>query len=918
MMPHAECRASNLVPLVLLLFIGLISPCAGALERLAAYPADGTFRIRSLRPAADAALLLQMSIDPAAAAEAIRKSLSRRSRKQEVRSTEEFLVFNFTTRRYESRSAVLRANGKYCYIYVSKDSAGLLGSDSETLLTQIRDSFDKKIYPDMTSWFGNVVLPAELALPDDKIYIHLCDIHDELESGYIAGYFDSRDLEPAVFPTGNLKPVFHMDLNPGKPGDPGDKYNLFYRTLAHEFQHMINFMRHKSLKAVSEERWLEEGLSGFAEYVYTAALDNGGIGLPPDPHLSRFLENPDIVLTLSDENEWFADSTLFRHYGASFLFVYYLQEKFGRTPEAARSFIRSLIDSGSSGINGINSVMAQQHPSTTFEETIRHWFIANHLNRPDLQNGFWGYIDKARNLGEEARGLPISGTLHQYIPGGDTFVGGEGRVRANSAHYEMITGTGRVTMRFDADSAALTPLLVIPAEPGSERWMNIPLDGSGSAEVELDFDSTPKYVLAVTAATTSADVGSKPIGYRFSLAPARVVLYPIPHPAFAGEFIVVVASRDGMGLATPTVMVKFNNLETTVQMSSTDPASKTIFVGSYAVPGTGEGQVSATLPGGNRSSFSFFNTVARAGVTSSLVLRGAELTIAARADGAETSLFESSIDAFPPGLNILSRPYLVVLPEVDTTEARLLIETAAGVARNERCAGLWSADGKNGRWSRVSRNEKGLFSDIRHGGVYLLASDEIRPQVHDEHVDETSGSPVLFARLSDDGSGIDVGTVRVEAAGVVVPHSFDAATGLVTADLAHVACGRQKIIVEASDLAGNTVQAAVVGNLAGPLRIAQAVTWPNPARGPITLAVILAGDGSDDPFLEGEAVICDASGHTVTILQLSGTGNRTLSARWDGRNAAGTSVANGVYIFRVKIIRNGDHFKATGKIAILR
>jgi len=184
-------------------------------------------------------------------------------------------------------------------------------------------------------------------------------------------------------------------------------------------------------------------------------------------------------------------------------------------------------------------------------------------------------------------------------------------------------------------------------------------------------------------------------------------------------------------------------------------------------------------------------------------------------------------------------------------------------------------------------------------------------------MDETTGSPVLAARLSDDGSGIDADSVRVEAAGVVVPHSFDGTTGLLTADLTRASMGRQKITLEAADLAGNTIQAALVGTLAGPLRIIQTIAWPNPARGPVTLAVMLAGDGSDDPLLEGEAVICDISGHDVAVLQLSGTGKHTLSSRWDGRNAAGTSVANGVYLFRVRITRNGEHLKATGKIAIL-
>ncbi|HEY9069558.1 MAG TPA: hypothetical protein VIV61_04835, partial [Candidatus Ozemobacteraceae bacterium] len=860
---------------------------------------------------------------PAVAAAAMRRSMALREGRTSARAAEEFLVYNFSTRRYESRSALLRATGTHCYIYVARDSEVLIGTDSQKLISQIRDTFDDVIHPLITSWFGNVALAPELGLPDERIYIHLCDVRDELEDGYVAGYFDSRDLETTAYPPGNFKPVFHMDLSPGTPGDPVDKYNLFYRTLAHEFQHMINFMRHQRLGSKAEERWLEEGLSGFAEYLYTAKADGSGRGLPPDPHLSRFLENPDISLTSNDESEWFDESTLFRHYGASFLFVYYLQEKFGRTPEAAQGFVRSLVDSGATGPGSVEAALARLTPAMTFTEALRHWFAANHLNRPDLRDGFWGYTDKAGRLGEEARGLPISGTLHRYIQGGDAFIGGEGRVRLNAAHYDVLTGSGHVTLRFDADTPAMTPFLLVPGEPGSESWSPVPLDASGAAAVELDFDEHPVAILVPAVATTSATPGATTHAYRFSLAPARVALYPIPHPAFPGEFIIVVSSRDGSPIATPTTMVKFTNLETAVPMTPTDPASRTIYIGNYSVPGTGEGQVVADLPGGSRSSFSFFSLMTRMGTVSRLALRGAELSLSANVEGAGVTLFESEFDGLPAGLTRLSRPYLVILPEAGIGGSRLRITSPAGFAGDVRRLALWAPDALPGstgagHWNPVAQSDSGYFSDLRSGGTYLLVADEAAPRILDAHIEETEGTPALQARLADDGSGIDAGTIRVEVDGVVVPHRFDPGTGLMKADLARMAAGHRTIRIEAADLAGNIVQGTVAGNLAGPLRILQALSWPNPSRGPLTIAVMMAGEGSDDPLLEGEARVMDVSGRTVVTLPLSPAGNRTLTARWDGRNDVGTSIANGVYVFRVRIDHRGDRLRATGKIAILR
>lgn len=120
-----------------------------------------------------------------------------------------------------------------------------------------------------------------------------------------------------------------MDIAPGEPGNPEDKCNSFYRTLAHEFQHMVNFSIQHANGSVEQERWLDEGFSMFSEYVFSGEIGSDPGRVPPAPHFERFLENHGVNLISNARESWFQEESLFRKYGASFLFVAYLVEKFG-------------------------------------------------------------------------------------------------------------------------------------------------------------------------------------------------------------------------------------------------------------------------------------------------------------------------------------------------------------------------------------------------------------------------------------------------------------------------------------------------------------------------------------------------------------------------------------------------------------
>ncbi|MFZ2956280.1 MAG: hypothetical protein WA705_05270 [Candidatus Ozemobacteraceae bacterium] len=865
---------------------------------------DGTFVLRGRAELLDSQLRARMISDPQFAAS--RRMFSRPTEALIPDQTKVwFQVYNFATNQYEARRSTFQKESSFCRIYLDDASAVLLATSAVSIREQISERFDNRIQPLMSDWFGTLLLPARFGLTDEKIDLLLLDINDNLGGGYVAGFFDARDLEGDL---GNRRPVLYMDLNPGKPGDPGDRQNEFYKTLAHEYQHMINYSRHlPESRRLKEDRWIEEGLSGFAEYLYS--------GSPPSPHLSRFLENPDLPLTCNAESEWFQPATLFRHYGASFLYIYYLQEKLGGTDEISRkAFLRSIVDNPATGINGLNSVFATH--GTDFPTVMKSWILANHLNDATLENGMWGYIDKDRRLGSEARQIPLAGSVHSHAASGIAFLGGEGHIYANAgSRYEIIGGAGNLDLHFKSRSPALTAFVASVDFDGKTRTQNLLLDDQLTASISLDLNLYKRLVLVPAVATTQVDVRDS-FFYSFSGSAAKTVVYPVPNPAFPNEFMIVLKSLSGPIEATPTVSVTFNNLQSEPVMAAVDPL-RTLFVADYTVPGPGQGKASV-VHAGETSTFSFFSASLRGGASSRIELKDAELTIASRREGDTAALFESPATELPTELTPLSKPYYVQFDGKAAIEARLLFIPSLPDPVKSSQVGIWCGKSREEPWGRVSRNERGWFRPITSEGVYVLAADTLEPRIHDLRIEEPEDHPKLFARLEDGGSGIARDSIRVEVNGRSVPFTFEPSTGHLEAELERLPKGRHCFNVEVSDRAENIGKAVLNQALAGPLTVVQAAAWPNPSRGITHLALILDGNGSDDPTLEAEVRVYDTAGGRILSQPLSYTSNHTFSVRWDGRNDAGNFVANGVYLYKIIVRRGGEELKTSGKLAILK
>ncbi|MGM0599800.1 MAG: Ig-like domain-containing protein [Candidatus Rifleibacteriota bacterium] len=254
------------------------------------------------------------------------------------------------------------------FIYV--DNA--INSPSSTVVSEVRKRFEEGILPKVRDVFGD---EPEVG-PDGQPQITIL-LTDALSPG-IAGIFYGADLfanEPSDIQLreSNGRKMFYV------------KYSLNnditrYGTLAHEFQHMVNFWQKRinAGQGVFEATWLNEGLSKYSEEVCGYGIFSGD-------------ENTALLIKLSQEN--FADLSVtewsgINSYGLSYLLIRFLAQE-GRYGTSYRDITRALVKSGLTGVSNVESVTAEN-----FDTTLSRWgmslYINDHLNEDPAQYGFKG------------------------------------------------------------------------------------------------------------------------------------------------------------------------------------------------------------------------------------------------------------------------------------------------------------------------------------------------------------------------------------------------------------------------------------------------------------------------------------------------------------------------------------------------
>ncbi len=253
-----------------------------------------------------------------------------------------FWVLDQERKQYYKVNATLVALTAHVYMFLDDG----FKVDVNALRTAA-EAFENKVYPTNRRFFGSEPLPGV----DNDPRLIILNTPLKLASGY----FSAEDaLLQSVNPYSNEREMFFIYSQPANQ-------DSYLGTLAHEFQHMIEFNR-----LPSQDNWLNEGSSVLAQILN--GYSSGGVD-------NAFMSRPGTQL-----NSWACTPCggVTAQYGAGFSWLAYLNDRFGF------EVIRNIAGNGQ-GLTGFNSVDWSLATTTgtdlSGDSIFKQWVIANYLNR---------------------------------------------------------------------------------------------------------------------------------------------------------------------------------------------------------------------------------------------------------------------------------------------------------------------------------------------------------------------------------------------------------------------------------------------------------------------------------------------------------------------------------------------------------
>lgn len=336
----------------------------------------------------------------------------------------------------DSTTATLMAVSEHAYFWAE---AGLDEYRPEDFQT-IADRFEQDYYPLVVGLYGAEWRPGV----DNDPHFSILHLVGSTGSGEL-GYFDSGDEYPRTFYRGsNEQEMVYLNMSLLDLGE-----DLYYGTLVHEFQHLIQWYLDGN-----ETTWLNEGLSQLTEiYVGLETSDS-----------ADYLNNPDTQL-----NRWeYSESAVYAHYAASYLFTVYLWEQLGDDA------IRELARDSSNGLNAVYHILQGYRPELTLEQFLSDWAVANYLDQADAGSQYHYRALNLRPADEERR---ISQFPAEIL----------GHTAQFGVDYLELNGTGPTTISFAGDTTV--ELLPVAPHSGQQMWV-------APAEESLDAHLTGRFDLS--------------------------------------------------------------------------------------------------------------------------------------------------------------------------------------------------------------------------------------------------------------------------------------------------------------------------------------------------------------------------------------------------------------------------------------
>ena len=357
----------------------------------------------------------------------------------------DFYKLNVDTNTTDRITAVLRYASDRVYFWAEE---GLDLDDSE--INRVLGVFENKIYTTNQEFFGKEWIPG---VDNDP---HLYILYAGDMGNHLAGYTASTDgVVSQAHEYSNAHEMFYVNADVQWLSDP---YTL--SVMAHELQHLIH-----GYHDPNEELWMNEGFSELATLLN--GYDAGGFD-------NVFAFNTDIQL-----NDWSVNaSENDSHYGASFLFVTYLLERFGE------DFTKALVADKQAGFTSIDHVLSsygykdtQTGKKVTADDVFVDWTITNFMNEEDFADGRYVYriyqdapSATATETLTECKNVQLDREVHQY---------GTDYIRLACAQDEIV-------LQF---SGAPT-VNVLPVETGEDYFMWSNRADASVTRLSREFDFT--------------------------------------------------------------------------------------------------------------------------------------------------------------------------------------------------------------------------------------------------------------------------------------------------------------------------------------------------------------------------------------------------------------------------------------------
>lgn len=201
------------------------------------------------------------------------------------------------------------------------------------------------------------------------LHVLLLNIESPIDGGVINGYFSAYDQTSN--PGSNNRNLLYIDLRQLLNQDQA-AVDKTLGTIAHEFQHLINFNRYTGVANQAETHWIyNEGLSE------VASLRNGY----HDRSASEYLRLPNRFAYFDAPIGSGSADTILRGYQRSMLWVHYLSEQFGDR------FLYELVAAPGNNLDPVRTAMGKTGNGDTAERVFAAFWTANYLQNASAFSG---------------------------------------------------------------------------------------------------------------------------------------------------------------------------------------------------------------------------------------------------------------------------------------------------------------------------------------------------------------------------------------------------------------------------------------------------------------------------------------------------------------------------------------------------